>query len=325
MAKVSIIIPVYNKEKYLKETLSSVDRQSDDDLEIIIIDDASTDNSFDIINDFVSNTKKQTKVIKNDNNCGVAHCRNIGIEEAKSDYITFLDADDILDDNFIGVMLNRAKQYYYVDFIRGNVCPFITENNKLNTILIGYYEGQIIVPGYNPNYVYEEIISCNGRLYKSDFIKNLRFVESSFEDYEFSLDTIISSASILYTNRAIYNYRIINDGKNVANFHNYFKIFSDYESIYDRILEKHPNLSFSISESIRKKQIYLHLNYLKVILNSDKSLIDRNDIIETVLMYLKCKYQLLEEEIVNVIGKNVSSDLNKDELQQKIKNLLTKY
>lgn len=57
MAKASIIIPVYNKEKYLKETLVSVDKQTEDDLEVIIVDDASTDNSLNIINDFASNTK----------------------------------------------------------------------------------------------------------------------------------------------------------------------------------------------------------------------------------------------------------------------------
>ena len=80
MAKASIIIPVYNKEKYLKDTLISVDKQTEDDLEVIIVDDASTDNSLDIINDFKDNTKKSVGVFKNEKNQGVVYSRNIGIE-----------------------------------------------------------------------------------------------------------------------------------------------------------------------------------------------------------------------------------------------------
>lgn len=109
MAKASIIIPVYNKEKYLAETLKSVDRQTVNDLEVIIIDDKSTDHCMDIIVDFKCNTRKHVRVIQNDENMGVAYSRNRGIEEAQADYITFLDADDLLDKNFMKVMLKKMK------------------------------------------------------------------------------------------------------------------------------------------------------------------------------------------------------------------------
>jgi len=326
MAKVSIVIPVYNKGKYLKETLSSVDKQLENDLEVIIIDDASTDNSFDIINDFVSNTKKQTKVIKNDTNMGVAYSRNMGIEESKADYVTFLDADDVLDDSFMEVMLDKAKKFPLVDFIRGSICPFtLQEGYYVDGQLEGFYEEQIIIPSYNPDYIYEEIVSCNGRLYKSDFVKNLRFIESCFEDYEFSLDTIINSTSILYTNKAQYNYRIINDGRNMKGLSNFVKSFSDYEEIYDRILGKYPNMSFQMTESIRKKQLYLYFNYLSIILGLDMSLIDRIDIIENFLLYLNSKYKLPESDVISVLGKPISSDISPDELSEKIKKILIKY
>jgi len=165
----------------------------------------------------------------------------------------------------------------------------------------------------------------NSILVVDDLAANLKFVESSFEDYEFSLDTMVRGTSILYTNKAIYNYRIVNEGKNVTGLPKYFQTFSDYEEIYDRILNKYPNLPFPISESIRKKQLYLHLNYLNVIFNSDMSLIDKRDVVENLLIYLKCKYELSEEEIIKVIGKTVSSDIDKDEIKQKIKNILIKY
>lgn len=326
MAKASIIIPVYNKEKYLRETLSSVDEQLEDDLEVILVDDASSDNSMDIITDFANSTKKKARIIQNDTNQGVAYSRNIGIEEAKSDYITFLDADDVLDKDFMEVMLNKAKKYPFVDFIRGNVCPFTEEEGYCTDgELEGFYDEQLILPVMMPNYIYEEINSSNGRLYKSDFVKNLRFIESSFEDYEFSLESMVSCTSILYTNKANYNYRVIPEGKNMTVLSNYLKSFCDYESIYDRVLEKYPNVFSSVRDKIRQKQLYLLLCYMQVINGSDIRAIDKESVIEYCLMYFKYKYQLAEEDIRMVIGKPILSTSGPGELKQRIKNILVKY
>lgn len=325
MSKASVIIPVYNKEKYLKETLISVDKQTEDDLEIIIIDDASSDNSLNIINDFASNTKKQVRIFKNDTNQGVAYSRNVGIEEAKTDYITFLDADDILNHDFMEVMLNKAKQFPYVDFIRGTMRivydGIVVADGKSRN----YYENQIIVPSLNTDYIVKETSSSNGRLYNSSFIKNLRFVESSYEDYEFTLDTILSCTSILYTTKAIYNYVFAEDGKNFTESNKYLKTFCDYEEVHDRIFEKHPDISKDMLEGLKKKQIRIYINYLKRISESDMKASDKMILVDNILLYLKYRYDMSDCDIFKIIGRPVFIEANLDESRQKIKEILMKY
>lgn len=111
--KVSVIIPVYNKEKYIYKCIDSVINQSYKNLEIIIIDDCSSDNSLNIICNFMD---KRIKVIKLENNMGVSYSRNIGIKNSSGDYICFLDADDYW---------NRSKIEKQIRFINKKNCSFI--------------------------------------------------------------------------------------------------------------------------------------------------------------------------------------------------------
>ena len=112
--KISIIIPVYNVEKYVKETLISVKNQSSKPDEVIIINDGSTDNSFNIVKDI-----KDTESWKmfETRNQGLGLTRNYGKSLAKGDYIYFLDSDDILEQNFIHDMRKLIKDYDQPDVI----------------------------------------------------------------------------------------------------------------------------------------------------------------------------------------------------------------
>ena len=94
--KISVIIPVYNTEEYLGNCLTSICTQTLEDLEIICINDASEDNSLNILNDFV-NKDKRIKVINFRLNKGAAQARNYGIEIAKGEFISFIDSDDYLE------------------------------------------------------------------------------------------------------------------------------------------------------------------------------------------------------------------------------------
>ena len=99
MNKISIIIPIYNSEKYLYTCLTSIVNQSYKDIEIICIDDASNDNSLNIINEYKEKDNR-IKVISLKENKGVSNARNIGIENATSKYLCFVDSDDSLDLKF---------------------------------------------------------------------------------------------------------------------------------------------------------------------------------------------------------------------------------
>lgn len=94
MIQISIIIPIYNAEKFLQQTLDSVQNQSYTDFECILIDDCSTDNSLQIAQDFCTNDNRFT-IIQNDKNSGAGYTRNVGLRIAQGQFIAFLDADDI--------------------------------------------------------------------------------------------------------------------------------------------------------------------------------------------------------------------------------------
>lgn len=98
MAKISIIVPVYNTEKFLEKCLNSLINQTLKDIEIICINDGSTDKSLQILEKF-ANKDKRIQII-NQTNSGLSVARNIGIKKAKGEYIGFVDSDDWVDLNF---------------------------------------------------------------------------------------------------------------------------------------------------------------------------------------------------------------------------------
>ena len=95
MDYIDIIMPVYNCEKYVQEAIESVKKQTYQDWRLIIIEDASNDNTLEKIQESIKNIKEKVLLIKNTKNKGVAVSRNLGIEKSTNKYIAFLDADDI--------------------------------------------------------------------------------------------------------------------------------------------------------------------------------------------------------------------------------------
>ena len=98
MPKISVIIPVYNTERYIKKCLESLAKQKMQDFEVIIVNDGSTDNSEKLIKDYIKSSKLNIKYLEKENG-GLALARNYGVERALGKYISFLDSDDYLDEN----------------------------------------------------------------------------------------------------------------------------------------------------------------------------------------------------------------------------------
>ncbi len=122
MPKVSIIIPVYNVEKYLQRCLDSVVNQTLKDIEIICVNDGSTDNSAIILEEF---SKKDERIkIVNQKNGGLSRARNTGLEHSNGDYIGFLDSDDWIDLDYYEKLHDAAERnncdIAFADFIRKN-------------------------------------------------------------------------------------------------------------------------------------------------------------------------------------------------------------
>lgn len=110
---VSIIVPVYNCEEYVKETIESIENQTYKNWELIIIDDNSTDNSLKIIKEKVKENKEKIKYIHLTENKGVAIARNTGLEIAQGNYIAFLDGDDVWKENKLEEQMQFIKQNDY--------------------------------------------------------------------------------------------------------------------------------------------------------------------------------------------------------------------
>lgn len=110
MVKVSVIIPVYNAEKYLEKCLDSVINQTLKEIEIICIDDCSTDNSYSILKEYI---KKDNRIVvfKNKTNHGAGYTRNVGLNFSKGEYIGFVDSDDYIDEKYYEELYNTAKKY----------------------------------------------------------------------------------------------------------------------------------------------------------------------------------------------------------------------
>lgn len=107
--KISVIIPAYNVEKYISRTIISLKRQTFKDIEVIVVNDGSTDNTREVAIKKLSNADFPWKVIDQKNQ-GVSIARNIGIKEAKGEYVHFLDGDDYIDETFIEKMYRNARE-----------------------------------------------------------------------------------------------------------------------------------------------------------------------------------------------------------------------
>ena len=144
MPKISVIIPIYNTGKYLEKSLAGVIRQTFKDIEIICINDCSTDNSSLILNTF-ANRDDRIKIICHAQNRGTGVARNTGLALAKSKYVAFLDADDWMDTNSYNLMINSLEK----TGAEIAICGVRNEHETLNSSSIRY------------SYPFENLIASN--------------------------------------------------------------------------------------------------------------------------------------------------------------------
>lgn len=109
MIKVSVVIPVYNAGKYLERTLECVINQTFKDFEVLCINDCSTDNSVELLEEFAKKDYR-IKIINNEKNLGAALTRNVGIDNARGEYIYFLDSDDYIEQKYLECMVEKIEQ-----------------------------------------------------------------------------------------------------------------------------------------------------------------------------------------------------------------------
>ncbi len=124
----SVVIPLYNKENYIKNTLNSVLNQNFTDYEIIVVEDCSTDSSFKMASEVLSD---KIRIVKHEKNKGLSASRNTGIKNAKSDYIAFLDADDLWEDNFLSEVNTLIQKFPQAELFATNYWEIYANENHI--------------------------------------------------------------------------------------------------------------------------------------------------------------------------------------------------
>lgn len=212
---VSIIVPLYNVEKYIYQCITSLLNQTYSNIEIILIDDGSTDNSSVVIKNICTNND----IIKYyyQKNKGVSAARNLGISVSEGEYITFIDADDFVQPDYIEYLYNMINN-------SNSDISLTREPNKINrkTIvtehvagvndLIEKYDG---IEAANEMLLYKIVISSWNKMYRKELLtkNSILFNEKLLfgEGFEFVIRSFLVATSVVIGNRKIYNYRVDND------------------------------------------------------------------------------------------------------------------
>lgn len=254
---ISVIIPVYNKEKYIKETILSIINQSYNNLEIIIVNDGSTDTSKDICMEF---EKKDDRIrLINTENHGAGHARNIGIDIAKGKYISFIDADDYVNRDYYNILYNMMVKYEAdiaeCKYIRVKQNEKNIQNKKKDNIkLFTNIQKLEILYGEDVHEYVNSVIMCN-KLFKKELFKKTYYPENRVIDDEFiTYKLIYKSKKIVTTDRELYFYVQSEDSVMRNNFKE--KRVIDTIDVYDEVYK------FSVDNNIQEIQEEVLIRYL---------------------------------------------------------------
>ena len=199
---VSVIITLYNKENSIKRTILSVLEQTYKDLEIIVVNDCSTDNSLNICNEFLPNIR----IITTDKNYGLPNARQIGIKHAKGNFITFIDADDYFSNDAINKCIETQKKSD-ADIVQMNIIRRVTRWNIPIKFPSMYDASQALNAC-----LYKELlfpVQCCGKFYKVELLKSatqLKYDGFWGEDRIFNIPILSSNPTIAIADNAKYNY-----------------------------------------------------------------------------------------------------------------------
>lgn len=247
---ISIIVPIYKVEKYLKKCIESILKQTYKNIEIILVDDGSPDNCGKIC-DYYKQMDKRIKVIHK-NNGGLSEARNYGIREARGDYLLFVDSDDFIAENICEILINNINKYS-ADMA---ICNFyyVFENKKAikNEMSskkdVQVLEKENIIREYFLNYSVDLNVAWN-KLYKKDIFKGknaiLFPVGKLHEDTYIMYKIYYKLNRLVRINKPLYYYRQRNDSiissfsiKNVEDIMGYIKDYYIFSKNVDEDLRQ---------------------------------------------------------------------------------------
>ncbi|CDI59171.1 glycosyltransferase [Lactobacillus helveticus] len=239
---ISIIVPVYNVEKYLDRCVQSILIQSFKRFELILVNDGSTDNSFEICQKY---RKKDSRVILiSQENKGLSAARNTGLNNAHGDYICFIDSDDFIEKDYLKLLLNNLKSNN-ADI---SICEYFLSNEKgkkYSIVKLNEPKNISILSGKNTfNYFYEDncvpnVVAWN-KLYKASLFKELRYKEGYYFEDEFIARPLFYAAKrVSFLREPLYNY--VQRSGSIMNSAWNLKKYEDLQLMYEERIDYFKN------------------------------------------------------------------------------------
>jgi glycosyltransferase involved in cell wall biosynthesis len=258
---ISIIVPIYNAEKYLKECIDSIINQTYKNIEIILVDDGSTDNSGKICDDYAKNDNRIIVIHKQ--NGGVSSARNNGLDQATGKWIAFVDADDWIDKDYCNILLDEAN-----DDTNIVCCGYkrtsgsqVEEVNSDNQIIkysgMGFIEKLLNVQnGYG---------FVHTKLFENNIINNIRFDETLkvAEDALFNMQVSKNANTVKVINKSIYNYRVTSNSAVRKYDENYINKYIDGMNACSKFVNDNFSDNAKIMQNLNNFVVY-HLLLIAV-------------------------------------------------------------
>ena len=250
MPKVSVIVPVYNVEKYLRECLESLVNQTLNDIEIICINDGSKDSSPKILDEYAQKDNRIKLIHKK--NTGYGASMNLGLDTAKGEYIGIVESDDLTKNTMFENLYKLAKENsadvvksdFYYFFSKANI---VRQAGKINK----KYEGKVLNIKDIPAIIKMQP-SIWSAIYKKSFLieNNIRFLETSgasYQDTSFAFKTLISAKRLIFTTKAYLYYRQDNENSSVKSKKKIYSICDEWQEI-TKFLNERPELKEFVNQ-----------------------------------------------------------------------------
>lgn len=268
--KVSIVVPIYNVEHYVAECVRSCQTQTMKEIEIICVDDGSTDHSLEIVKKMAEKDPRIICITKK--NAGYGNSMNIGFDKANGEYIAIAESDDYIEPDMCEYLYDIAKKYD-LDVVKSDYYTFQTYNGKSivqyeNTCTDSKYYNQILIPKKDKEVFMFQMNTWTG-IYRKDFIRknNIRHNETpgaSYQDNGFWFQTLALTNAIMFVNRAFYHYRQDNPNSSINSKGKVFCINEEYDFIHNFIMN-HEDVKNNFMNEFFKKRFfnYMH-NYERI-------------------------------------------------------------
>lgn len=236
--KVSVVIPMYNSEKYIRECIESALAQSLHDIEIVCVDDGSTDNTLKIVNEYAE--KDDRVVVISKSNAGTGHTMNVGFDSARGEYLAILESDDYILPKMLEDLYAVAKGYDNLDFVKSDFYRFWGEKGN-RTVSYGSLSGKpahynvLLNPSEDLGLFRANNVMCTG-IYKRDFIQEhaIRYNETpgaAFQDNGFWFQVFSWAKRAMFIDRAYYMIRRDNEASSVKSAGKVYCMCDEYDFI----------------------------------------------------------------------------------------------